>query len=139
MHGRRVRRLREFGGEHQLEQRRLKCRHCYKVVTVFDDRVVPRFLYSRAVISSALASRLGGATWDRAAASCTAEGQVDPSVVKRWQRRFGLTDGCLVEKQPPNTHFSVKPGSEILVAPVGSWSPDPLREDHWARSPPQQP
>ena len=139
MHSRRVRRLRESGGERQLEQRRWKCRHCRKVVTAFDDGVVPHFLYSREVISSALARRLGGATWERAAASCTADGQVDPSLVKRWQSRFAVVDGCLVEKQPPSAHFSVTQGSEILLVPVGSWSPDPQREDHWARSPPTQP
>ena len=138
-HDLRVRRLREFDGEQLVEHQRWKCKRCRKVVTAFDDRVVPYFLYSRAVIRSALARRLDGATWERVGASCTADGQVDPSLAKRWQRRFAVVDGCLVEKQPPSVHFSARPGSEILLAPVGSWSPDPLREDHWARSPPPQP
>ncbi len=135
----RTRRLREFDGDHIVSQERWKCRHCKKVVTVFNNAVVPRFLYSRAVIISALSNRLAGATWEKAAALCTAEGQVDPSVLKRWQCRFVLIDGSLVENRPPGAPFSSLMFSEILQAPVGSWSPDLPQEDHWARSPPQQP
>ena len=105
----------------------------------FDDRVIPHFLYSRQVIEAALTSRLNGATWERAAAACTADGQVDSSVVKRWHRRFELVEGCLVERKPPSVPFATRPGGEMLPLPVGSWSPDPKREDHWARSPPPQP
>lgn len=81
-------------------QQRWKCRCCKKVATLFSDSVIPHFLSSFAVITSALASRLAGATWESAAAQCTADGQVDPTAVKRWQRRFQLIDGCLIEKQP---------------------------------------
>src|SRR5260370_39712665 len=85
-----------------------------------------------------LASRRLGATWDGAAALCTADGRVDPSVVKRWHRRFVVGEGLLVEK-PPSTHCSPGPAGEILVSPVGSLSPDLQREDPRVRSPPQQP
>ncbi len=116
-----------------------RCRLCDKVITDFDVSVVPRFLYSRAVITAALGHRLAGQTWERAAALCTADGQVDPSVLNRWRRRFDLVEGGLVEKRPPGAPCSPRPMSEILLAPVGSWSPDLLREDDWARSPPSQP
>src|SRR5579872_3734828 len=99
----------------------------------------PRFRYSRQVIVVALAARLSGATWEASAASCTADGQVDSSVLKRWQRRFELVEGRLVEKKPPDAPFPPGPVRETLPAPVGSWGPDPKREDHWARSPPPQP
>ena len=122
-----------------MRQQRWRCRRCGKVVTEFDASVVPRFLYSRAVIAAALGHRLAGQTWERAAARCTADGQLDPSVLKRWQHRFDLVEGGLVEKRPPSAPCSSKPWSEILLAPVGSRSPDLLREDHWARSPPSQP
>jgi hypothetical protein len=58
--------------------------------------VIPRFLYSRAVIADALIRRQAGETWEQAAATCTADGQVDPSVLKRWHQRFRVVDGCLV-------------------------------------------
>jgi hypothetical protein len=111
---------------------------CLKVVTAFDDNVAPHFLYSRSVIIAALTSHRSGATWERAAALCTADGQVDPSVVKRWHRHFVVGEGLLAEK-PPSTHCSPGPVGEILLSPVGSWSPDLRSEDHWARSPPRQP
>lgn len=72
-------------------------RICNKVVTDFELSVVPHFLYSRAVITDALRHRFNGQTWDRAAALCTTDGQVDPSDVKRWQRRFDVVEGGLVD------------------------------------------
>jgi transposase-like protein len=70
VHDLRVRRLRAFDGEHVVEHRRWKCIWCRKVVTSFDARVVPRFLYSRAVIASALTSRLAGASCEQTAFMC---------------------------------------------------------------------
>lgn len=122
-----------------MGQERWKCRRCTKVVTVFNESVVPRYLYSRTVIISGLSNRLAGASWERAAAQCTGDGQLDPSVLKRWDRNFVLMDGGLVEKRPPGAPFYSTPFGGILLAPVGSWSPDLPQEDHWARSPPQQP
>jgi transposase-like protein len=49
-HDRRSRRLFEFEGETIICQQRWRCVSCRKVVTVFDDRVVPRHLYAQAVI-----------------------------------------------------------------------------------------
>ena len=40
-----------------------------KVVTDFDDRVVPRHLYVRDVIVGGLTRRCAGETWERAAAT----------------------------------------------------------------------
>jgi hypothetical protein len=107
------------------------------VVTVFDERVVPRHLYARAVIVAGLRQRQAGETLERAAASCTADGQLDLSTLKRWSQRFQLDDGDLVAIPPPVTHFSPSPAEAILGAPAGSWSPKPSQEDPWARSPPQ--
>ena len=107
------------------------------MVTVFDDRVLPHHLYARAVIVDGLRRRQAGATWERAAAASTADGQLDPSTLKRWSRRFQLDDEGLVAIPPPGTHFSRPPADAILGAPAGSRSPNPSQEDPWARSPPQ--
>jgi hypothetical protein len=107
------------------------------VVTAFDDRVVPRHLYALAVIVDGLTRRQAGDTWERAAAASTADGQLDPSTLKRWSQRFQLTAGALVTIPPPATHFSGPPVEAILGAPAGSRSQKPSQEDPWARSPPQ--
>jgi hypothetical protein len=107
------------------------------VVTVFDDRVVPRHLYARAVVVDGLTRRQAGDTWERAAAACTADGQLDPSTLKRWSRRFQLDDGELLAISPPAMRFSRPPADAILSAPARSRSPKPSQEDPWARSPPQ--
>lgn len=107
------------------------------MVTDFDDRVVPHFLYARAVILGGLTRRRAGDTWERAAAACTADGQLDPSTLKRWSRRLQLDDGSLIVISPPEAHFSRPPADAILGVPAGSRSPKPSQEDPWARSPPQ--
>lgn len=107
------------------------------MVTAFDERVVPRYLYARAVIVAGLRRRQAGETLERAAASCTADGQLDPSTLKRWSRCYQLDDGDLVAIRPPVMHFSPSPAEAILGAPAGSRSPKPSQEDPWARSPPQ--
>jgi hypothetical protein len=106
------------------------------VVTDFDERVVPRYLYARAVIVGGLGRRREGQTWERAAAASTADGQLDPSTLKRWSRRFELDDGSLVVIPPPATHFQSWPADAMLGVPAGSRSPKPSQEDPWARSPP---
>jgi hypothetical protein len=107
------------------------------VVTAFDDRVVPRFRYSRAVMVSGLTRRQVGDTWEQAAAACTDDRQLDPSTLKRWSRRFHLDDGELIAIPPPAAHFSHPHLDAILGVPAGSRSPKPSQEDPWARSPPQ--
>ena len=107
------------------------------MVTDFDERVVPHFLYARSVIVSGLRRRLACQTWERVAAACTADGQLDPSTLKRWHRRFQLDSGGLVVISPPNVHFQRAPVAAILCAPAESRSPKPSQEDPWARSPPQ--
>jgi hypothetical protein len=106
------------------------------VVTAFDDRVVPRHLYARAVIVNGLVRRRDGDTWEHAAAASTADGQLDPSTLKRWSRRFQLDGEGLIAISPPAAHFSRSPADAILGAPAGSRSPKPSQEDPWARSPP---
>jgi hypothetical protein len=107
------------------------------VVTVFDDRVVPRHLYARAVIVGGLARRQAGDTWERAAAACTADGQLEPSTLKRWARRFQLDREDLVAIPPPAMRFPRSPADAILGPPAGGRSLEPSQEDPWARSPPQ--
>ena len=136
-HDLRSRRLFEFEGAQIIFQQRWRCLACGKVVTAFDERVVPRHLYSRAVLVDGLMRRRTGETWERAAAACTADGQLDPSTLMRWSRRFQLDDGRLVAIPPPAVHFSRSPADAILSAPAGSRSPKPSQEDPWARSPPQ--
>src|SRR5262249_48936918 len=109
---------------------------CTKVVTAFDDRVVPRFLYARPVIISGLMCRRAGATWERAAASCTADGQLDPSTLKRWHRRFQIDEEGLLVIPPPTASSHRTPAAAILGAPAGSRSSKPSQEDPGARSPP---
>lgn len=138
-HDRRRRRLREFDGQQLIAQQRRKCVGCKKVVTNFDPRVVPRYLYSRAVITGGLEHREAGKTWERAAAASTADGQLDPTVLKRWHRRFHVDNHCLVAKPPPVAPFRGQAQRAMLVSPVGSRSPDLSQEDHWAGSPPPQP
>ena len=104
-HDRRRRRLREFDGQQLIVQQRRKCVGCKKVVTNFDPRVVPRYLYSRAVITGGLEHREASKTWERAAAASTADGQLDPTVLKRWHRRFRVDSDCLVAKRPPVAPF----------------------------------
>jgi hypothetical protein len=127
----------EFDGLRVINQQRWRCLGCDKVVTAFDERVVPRHLYARAVIVNGLMRRLEGDTWERAAAASTADGQLDPSTLKRWSRRFQLGDGSLLAIPPPAAHFSRTSADAILDAPAGSRSPKPSQEDPWARSPPQ--
>jgi hypothetical protein len=107
------------------------------VVTVFDDRVVPRHLYARTVIMAGLTRRQAGDTWERAAAACTTEGQLDPSTLKRWSQRFQLDGENLVAIPPPAMHFSRSPAGAILGPPAGGRSSESSQEDPWARSPPQ--
>jgi hypothetical protein len=78
-----------------------------------------------------------GATWERAAAASTADGQLEPSTLKRWSRHFQLDGESLVSIPTPAAHFSRPPANAILAAPAGSRSPKPSQEDPWARSPPQ--
>jgi hypothetical protein len=99
-------------------------------VTAFDNQVVPRRLYSRAVIVGGLRRRNSGE-------ASTADGQLDPSTLKRWHRRFQLDGEDLVAVQPPVPHFQRAPAAAILGVPAGSRSPKPSQEDPWARSPPQ--
>ncbi len=106
-------------------------------MTVFDHRVVPRFLYSRAVIAAAVSSRHRGASWEQATAGSSADGRLDVSTVKRWQRRFQVLLGQLTENLPPATPFRRSHECEILGRPAGSRSSEPSQEDPWARSPPQ--
>jgi hypothetical protein len=127
----------EFEGLRIICQQRWRCLGCDKVVTAFDDRVVPRHLYARAVIVAGLRRREAGDTWERAAAASTADGQLDPSNLMRWSRRFQLDGGDLIAIPPPAAHFSRSPADAILSAPAGSRSPKPSQEDPWARSPPQ--
>ena len=127
----------EFDGLRVITQQRWRCLGCDKVVTAFDDRVVPHHLYARAVIVNGLTRRCMGDRWERAAAVSTADGQLDPSTLKRWSRRFRLVDESLVVIPPPAMHFSRPPADAILGAPAGSRSPRPSQEDPWARSPPQ--
>jgi len=112
---------------------------CAKAITDFDPRVVPRFLYSREVIVRALEHRQAGESRERAAAAATADGQLDPELVKRWEKRFGLIDGHLVAIDPPLMAFPTRPATSMLAAPAGSRSPDLQQEDQWARSPPSRP
>ncbi len=107
------------------------------MVTAFDDRVVPRHLYARAVIVNGLRQRDTGDTWERAAAASTADGQLDPSTLKRWSRRFHLNGEGLAAFPTPVAHFSRPSADAILTTPAGSRSPKPSQEDPWARSPPQ--
>jgi hypothetical protein len=100
-------------------------------MTVFDERVVPHFYYSRDIIARAMALRRGGRRWEEVAGACTATGDVDVSVVKRWCRRFTTN--------PPATLFRFSPATAMVGFPDRSRSPDPLQEDPWARSPPSQP
>jgi hypothetical protein len=127
----------EFDGLRVIRQQRWRCLGCDKVVTAFDNRVVPRYLYARAVIVEGLTRRASGATWECAAAASTADGQLDPSTLKRWSLRFQLDDGTLIAIPPPAAHFPAPPADAILGVPAGSRSPKPSQEDPWARSPPQ--
>lgn len=100
-------------------------------MTIFDERVVPHFYYSRDVIARAIALRRGGRHWEEVAGACTATGDLDVSVVKGWCRRFTTN--------PPAAPFRFSPAAPRVNFPGGSRSPDPLQEDPWARSPPSQP
>ncbi|MDR3082361.1 MAG: hypothetical protein LBV60_15790 [Streptomyces sp.] len=130
--------MRDVGGEALIRQQRWRCRSCGKVVTVFHELVVPRFLYSRAVIAGGLQRRQEGATWERAAAACTTDGQLDPCTLRRWSRCFQLEQGWrLVGIPPPVMHFPALAAAAMLGTPAGSRSPNRSPEDPWARSPPQ--
>jgi hypothetical protein len=126
-----------FEGKRRIRQQRWRCLGCGKAVTVFDERVVPRDRYARAVIVAGMNRRQAGDTWERAAAASTADGQLDPSTLKRWSRHFELTAGELVVVSPPAEHFSRALGDATLGSPVGSRSSKPSQEDPWARDPPQ--
>lgn len=93
---------------------------------------------TREVIVRALEHRQAGESRERAAAA-TADGQLDPELVKRWEKRFGLIDGHLVAIDPPLMAFPTRPATSMLAAPAGSRSPDLQQEDQWARSPPSRP
>lgn len=108
-------------------------------MTDFDPRVVPRFLYSREVIARALARRLAGDSRERAAVAATADGQLDPGAVKRWEKRLRLVDGILIAIHPPVARLSAEPAMPMLAEPVGHRRPDPQHRDQWERSPPTQP
>jgi len=95
-------------------------------LTDFDERVVPHFLYARQVIVTRRLVRV--ARWERAAAACTADGQLDPPTLKRWHRRFQLDSGSLVVISPPAAHFQRAPVSAILCAPAESRSLKPSQE-----------
>ncbi len=134
-----MRRLREFDGQRRVVQARRRCSGCRRAVTEFDERVAaPRFLHSRDVIARALTARQHGLSREAAAAACTADRQVDPALVKRWEFRFWLIEGGLVEVVPPMTPSRGPSQPAILAASAGSRSPDLQQEDPWARSPPPQ-
>jgi hypothetical protein len=99
--------------------------------------VVPRHRYAEAVIRRGLELREQGHTWERAAEGCTAEGQVEQSVLKRWSRRFRLLHGGLVGANPPAALLAGDRHSAMLFEPVGNRSPDLRHEDHWERGPPR--
>jgi hypothetical protein len=52
------------------------CRACAKTLTLFPPEVVPRFRYARSVIEAALRCRAAGASWEKCALACTADGLV---------------------------------------------------------------
>ena len=122
-----------------MQQKRRACRDCRKTRTLFDSEVVPRHRYSRSVITLALVRRRAGVSWESCAESCTAEGQVDSSVVKRWASRFYVVEGQLVDAHQPVVPFRLALTTAMLASPAGSRSPDPQQEDQWERSPPTQP
>ena len=69
-----MRSLIEFEGRQVIRQQRWKCVGCKKVVTDYDERVVPHHQYAREVIVRGLVRRSVGDTWERAAESSTADG-----------------------------------------------------------------
>src|SRR5262249_18769538 len=127
--------LHEYDGERQLRLARVMCSGCGKTRTLFTPEVVPRFRYARRVIEAALRCRAAGASWERCAVACTADGLVSTSVVRRWIRRF--PDGLPASQ--PAAPFRGQAETWTLGVPAGSRVPDPTQEDPWARSPPRQP
>jgi hypothetical protein len=127
--------LHEYDGERRLRLARVKCSGCEKTLTLFPPEVVPGFRYARSVIGAALRYRAAGASWERCAVACTAEGLVSTAVVRRWWKRF--PDG--LPALPPAVPFSGQVEMWTLRLPAESRAPDPTQEDQWARSPPRQP
>jgi hypothetical protein len=121
-------------------QERRVCQGCGKAWTAFDPEVVPYFRHARSVITRALTERGDGQSWEKCAEACTEDGQVDPSTVKRWSRRFQLVEGGLLRRvAQPRVLFRPAARTAILSAPAGSRSPDPQQEDPWERAPPTEP
>jgi hypothetical protein len=114
---------------------RVACSACGKTLTLFPPEVVPRFRYARPVIEAALRCRAAGASWEKCAVACTADGLVATSVVRQWARRFPAGLPAL----PPVVPFSGQTEACRLSEPAESRVPDPTQEDPWARSPPMQP
>ena len=127
--------LHDYDGERRLCLARVKCSGCGKTLTLFPPEVVPGFRYARAVIETALCRRAAGASWEKCAVACTADGLVSTSVVRRWFRRF--PDG--LPALPPAAPFRKQAQMWTLRLPAESRVPDPTQEDQWARSPPSQP
>ena len=134
-HGQRTRRLHEYDGERQLTLARVACSACGKTLTLFPPEVIPRFCYSRSVIEAALRSRSTGASWEKCAVTCTADGLVSTAVVWRWADRFPAS----LPPPPPVALFARQSDACTLSEPAESRVPDPTQEDPWARSPPRQP
>jgi hypothetical protein len=138
-HGTRERRLHESAGRRTIQQRRRRCASCRRAETVFNPSVVPRFLYSREVITDALKRRREGVTWEATATAVTADGELDASVVKHWHRQFQLDGEVLARADPPVALLRLPVAAPILGEPAADRSPDLPQEDPWARSPPSQP
>lgn len=118
-----------------MQQQRWRCLVCRKTATEYAAGVVPRHRYAEDVIKRRLELRQTGRSWERAAEECTAEGQLEASVLKRWCRRFRIAAGRL-SWIPPVTPLARPRGGPMLRVPVGSRSPDHRHEDHWERGPP---
>lgn len=138
-HDVRGRQLREYEGGRRVEQLRWRCLGCGKVITHYHPEVVPHFLYSRSVIKRGLKKREAGATWARAAAACTWDGQLEPSLLRRWQKRFRVEAEELLEIDPPAADTCDESSSAMLMQPAERRVPEPTQEDQWARGPPMQP
>ncbi len=133
-HGHRARRLHGFEGERQLRVDRVACSGCGKTLTLFPAEVVPGFRYARSVIETALRCRAAGLSWERCAVTCTADGLVSTSVIRRWAKRFPTG----LHAHQPVAPFRSQVGARMLGQPAESRAPDPTQEDPWARSPPAQ-
>ena len=83
----------------------------------------------------ALRCRSTGASWEKCAVMCTADGLVSTAVVRRWAERFPAG----LPAHPPVALFRRQSDACTLSEPAESRVPDPTQEDPWARSPPTQP